>query len=365
MNILDRYIARQIIVVTLIGVVSLSALLLLGNVFKQLKGLLVDSEAPFTIVIEFIFQVIPFSLMFSIPWGFLTAVLLVYGRLAADNELTSMRRAGLSLMRLSAPALFIAVILSGFSYWVNIEIAPKAKQAINEIVFRAASVNPKGLLKQGQAITKFDGQEIYIDERAEGSDIIHGMHVYQTDNQSKQSAMHAAQADMTFDEDEKNICFQLHDVFFETTQNNGKTICMRVDEMPLKFNVNQTPTRKKRANRFTNEEISEALNTPNFFPDVRTRREFETEFTKRASFSLACVVFALLGVPLAINTRRRDTSIGFAMGIMIAALYFLALILTEFSRSQAGILPYILLWLPNIIGTIIAVQLHRKALYRG
>ena len=32
------------------------------------------TEFPFTIVMEFIFQVIPFSLMFSIPWGFLTAV---------------------------------------------------------------------------------------------------------------------------------------------------------------------------------------------------------------------------------------------------------------------------------------------------
>ena len=81
MKILDRYIARQLLGVTALGVMALSALLLLGNLFKELRPLLVENKAPISIVLEFIFQVIPFSLMFSIPWGFLTAVLLVYGRL--------------------------------------------------------------------------------------------------------------------------------------------------------------------------------------------------------------------------------------------------------------------------------------------
>lgn len=126
MKILDRYIARQLLGVTALGVMALSALLLLGNLFKELRPLLVENKAPISIVLEFIFQVIPFSLMFSIPWGFLTAVLLVYGRLASDNELTSMRMSGMSLWRLSAPAIAIGIALSGLCYWINIDIAPRA-----------------------------------------------------------------------------------------------------------------------------------------------------------------------------------------------------------------------------------------------
>ena len=132
MKILDRYIARQLLGVTALGVMALSALLLLGNLFKELRPLLVENKAPISIVLEFIFQVIPFSLMFSIPWGFLTAVLLVYGRLASDNELTSMRMSGMSLWRLSAPAISIGIALSGLFYWINIDIACQA------VHFRAA-----------------------------------------------------------------------------------------------------------------------------------------------------------------------------------------------------------------------------------
>lgn len=203
MKILDRYIARQLLGVTALGVMALSALLLLGNLFKELRPLLVENKAPISIVLEFIFQVIPFSLMFSIPWGFLTAVLLVYGRLASDNELTSMRMSGMSLWRLSAPAIAIGIALSGLCYWINIDIAPRAKQSISELLIKAASINPKGLLNEGQAITKLDNLEIYIDKRVD--DVIHGMHIYQkADDKSPSVAMHSERVTMDFSPEKKN-----------------------------------------------------------------------------------------------------------------------------------------------------------------
>ena len=42
MKIFDRYIARQLLGVTALGVMALSALLLLGNLFKELRPLLVE-----------------------------------------------------------------------------------------------------------------------------------------------------------------------------------------------------------------------------------------------------------------------------------------------------------------------------------
>ena len=331
MKILDRYIARQLLGVTALGVMALSALLLLGNLFKELRPLLVENKAPISIVLEFIFQVIPFSLMFSIPWGFLTAVLLVYGRLASDNELTSMRMSGMSLWRLSAPAIAIGIALSGLCYWINIDIAPRAKQSISELLIKAASINPKGLLNEGQAITKFDNLEIYIDKRVD--DVIHGMHIYQkADEKSPSVAMHSERVTM--------------------------------DEMPLSINLDKSRSRRIKANRFTNREIREALDTPGYL-DKKQTTEFATELPRRASFSLACIVFALIGVPLAINTRRKDTSTGFALGILIASLYFLALIFADLSRKNDTMLPYILLWLPNIITVAVALHLHKRARHKG
>lgn len=363
MKILDRYIARQLLGVTILGVMSLSALLLLGNLFKELRPLLVDSGAPFSIVMEFIFQVIPFSLMFSIPWGFLTAVLLVYGRLASDNELTAMRMAGMSLWRLSAPAIVIGIALSGLCYWINIDVAPRAKQAISELLIKAASINPKGLLREGQAITKFDNQEIYIDKVTD--DVIYGMHIYQkADDKSPAIAMHAERVTLDFSPEDKKLNLHLFNTLITTQEKDGISRCIIMDEMPWSISTDRRAARRIKANRFTNQEIREALNTPGYL-DEKQAREFATELPRRASFSMACIVFALIGVPLAINTRRKDTSTGFAMGILIASLYFVALIFADLSRKSGTMLPYILLWLPNVITIAVALYLHNKARHKG
>lgn len=363
MKILDRYIARQLLGVTALGVMSLSALLLLGNLFKELRPLLVESGAPFSIVMEFIFQVIPFSLMFSIPWGFLTAVLLVYGRLASDNELTSMRMSGMSLWRLSAPAIVIGIVLSGLCYWINIDIAPRAKQAISELLIKAASINPKGLLREGQAITKFDNLEIYIDKRVD--DVIHGMHIYQkADDKSPAVAMHAERVTIDFSPKDKTLYLHLINPLITTQEKDSISQSVTMDEMPLSISLDKSRSRRIKANRFTNQEIREALETPGYLNEEQAK-EFATELPRRASFSLACVVFALIGVPLAINARRKDTSTGFAMGILIASLYFVALIFADLSRKSGSMLPYILLWLPNVITIAVALYLHNRARHKG
>jgi len=404
MNTFDRYILKQLISVTLMGVISLSTLLLLGQIFKEVQYLLVESGAPPIIVVEFILQVIPFSLSFSVPWGFLTAVLLVYGRLAADNELSSMRMAGVSLWRLSRPAILLGIILSGVCYYINIEIAPRGKQAISDLLIRAAMENPKNLLSSGQSSTRIGNSQLYIEER-EG-ELIKGLHIYPIgEGEGGFSSMHAQEAKIGhFDEKSRTLHLSLKNVSIERKVGDATDIPL-IGSMPMKINIPTNSYRRLKANRFTNHEINEILlykeitnqinldllnsnidmleaSTPipaarqlwlftnddaRYYSSMnqKTERSFRTEGTQRVSFAFACIIFSLIGVPLAITSRRRDSSAGFAIGILVATLYFMALILCGISRKSGGIAPYIILWLPNIIGVIFAIWLHNRAKYRG
>ena len=91
MKIIDRYIGRQLLVNLIFAIVVLSFVLVIGNIFRKLLPLLVNHDLPVDYLIGFVAYVLPFSLIFTIPWGLLTAVLLVFGRLSADNELTALR----------------------------------------------------------------------------------------------------------------------------------------------------------------------------------------------------------------------------------------------------------------------------------
>ena len=407
MKTIDRYILKQLISVTFLGVLSLTMLLLLGQLFKQLHELLVESGAPPSIVFDFIVQVIPFSLTFSVPWGFLTAVLLVYGRLAADNELTSMRMAGLSLWRLSAPAIGMGLVLSGLCYYINIEVAPKGKNAMSELVVQAAMDNPRNLLNSSQSLTKLDKVQLYIEHRS--GDELKGLHVYPVESGGGMGtdfdAIHAESATIgEFDFKTRELSLTLKNARIERAD-GPLTDMPAIGVLPLRVHIPLKNKRKFKANRFTNAEIAVALDKielaqqqdsskidkygliatvkPTFpcadklWAEVRKemnyyagiskkqKREFETEGIQRASFACACFVFSLIGVPLAITARRKDTSTGFAIGIMVAALYFMALVFCELSRKSGGITPYIVLWIPNVITIGFAIWQHQKAKFRG
>ncbi len=413
MKTIDRYILRQLIAVTFLGVLSLTLLMLLGQLFKELHTLLVESGAPPSIVIDFILQVIPFSLTFSVPWGFLTAVLLVYGRLAADNELTSMRMAGLSLWRLSVPAIGMGVVLSLLCYYINIEVAPKGKNAMSELVMNAAMDNPRNLLNASGGETKLDGVRLYIEGRS--GDLMKGVHIYPLNDEGAAkngmkgfAAMHAQTAAIgKFDIDTRMLSLVLYNATIEHQDDSVVNMPM-IEEMPLQVHIPIRTRRKMKPNRFTNSEIAQELDhweivravdpaafaryakvaekskTPAFpcaanlwhtaQSDIgfyrssmkpKNERAFRTEGVQRASFACACIVFSLIGVPLAITARRKDTSTGFALGIIVAAVYFVALVFCELSRKSGGITPYIVLWIPNVLCAAYAFWQHARAKYRG
>jgi lipopolysaccharide export system permease protein len=146
LKIIDRYILLALGVATLMGVSLLSLVLVLGNVFKQLLDLLINHDVPLETVFAFIAFVLPFSMTFTIPWGFLTALLLVFGRLSADNEILAMRSMGISFTRMCFPVLVSALTLAAICLWINLEVAPKAEQAMMESLLAFKRAGAAGVL---------------------------------------------------------------------------------------------------------------------------------------------------------------------------------------------------------------------------
>ena len=80
---IDRFITKEILITSGLAIMMLSLVLILGNVAKDAFDLLVNRGVPLTPILRFIACALPVCLALAIPWGFLTAVLLVFGRMAA------------------------------------------------------------------------------------------------------------------------------------------------------------------------------------------------------------------------------------------------------------------------------------------
>src|SRR6476646_109564 len=113
MKILDRYLSGQIMGTVIWAVGLLTMILVLGNVLRDLLSLLLSHQVPITFILTFIGYLLPFSMIYSIPWGVLVAVLLVFGRLSSDNELVALRANGVGMTRICFSVFTIAILFVG------------------------------------------------------------------------------------------------------------------------------------------------------------------------------------------------------------------------------------------------------------
>jgi LPS export ABC transporter permease LptG len=75
-------------------------------------GDIIRNQTPFVIVGEYLFNLIPYIVSAVTPLCSLLAVLITFGALTRNSELTAMKATGISLYRVLAPVLVLAAILA-------------------------------------------------------------------------------------------------------------------------------------------------------------------------------------------------------------------------------------------------------------
>lgn len=362
----DRYIGAQVLSGTLYAVMVLGVVLVLGNLFKQIQPLLVEQKAPLEVVIRFVVGVLPMSLMYTVPWGFLSAVLLVFSRMSTHQEITAFRVSGMSLVRLAAPVFMLGAVLSGVSLWLNLKVVPDSKSTIAQLLYEQASRDPGSLLKPGVAQGDLKGgrgdtSRLLIEGKTD--DWVEGFHFYQLgDEDGERTYVHAEKAALKVDHERNRLSLKLENAYFENRKTDGSVeLAMAGQAEPLLIDLKDPTRKKKRASSMTNEEILEEISA-NQELSAEKRIKFRSEITKRYSFSMACLAFAFIAVPLGIGARRRDSSSGLVASLVIGTLYFLVSMLAEQSGTHAG--AALVLWSPNIACVLLGLVLFRRARFR-
>ncbi|MEM0897251.1 MAG: LptF/LptG family permease [Verrucomicrobiota bacterium] len=366
----DRYVGWQVLLATIMGVVVLSVVVVLGQIFKEVFELLVEKDLPLDAVFKFIAFILPFSLTFTIPWGFLTAVLLIYGRLSADNELVSLRMAGLSMPGICRAVFIISIVLSGISLWINNEVAPRASAEMKDAMYEMAVDDPLALF-QSDKIIDVGEYTFYSKERIE--DRLKGVSVIKYDKFKYPILyLNADWASMEYDKATDSIIMSFSGMMtLEKGEGiNRKTLSqvnpgVASDEWNLEFSLEalrEDESKVKVSTRTTDFLINELRTKEDL--DERERSRYRTEIHKRFSFSMASITFAFIGISLGITAQRRETSIGFALSLIIAISYFLFIIVADSQKSSPDVFPHILMWLPNVIflglGGFLFWRLSRK-----
>lgn len=364
MKIIDRYLLTALGVATAMGVALLSLVLVLGNVFKEMLDKLINHNVPLETILTFVAFVLPFSMTFTIPWGFLTAVLLVFGRLSADNEIIALRANGVSFARIFIPVLSFALLLSGVCFWINTEVAPKAQYAMVTSLFHIATSTPASMFQRDEVVDMFPDYRIYVGNR--DGDLMKNLVVFEIDEHGVPSEVVFAKTGTLVPDNHNNrLLLRVQDANLEQRDrmqpdNVGlirQGISMQSGVFPMSLEkLISSKKREKPLSSHTLQELYDKL----AMKDCPKRLEYEVEVSKRFSLSLAALSFALIAVPLGVTTHRKETSVGFALSLVIAFGYFFFIIIADTFRGNAHAMPLLLIWLPNIFFTTLGIWLFRR-----
>lgn len=126
------YAARRFVATFLFTLVAMCLLFVIIDLFEHLDVFLKRGVSLMDAVWYYL-VFLPYMIKLLIPVSSLLAALFSVGRLAASNEITAMRAAGMGFNRLLLPFMILAVLISVFQLWFDGWVVPRANTAKLEV----------------------------------------------------------------------------------------------------------------------------------------------------------------------------------------------------------------------------------------
>ena len=374
---LNWYVTRGFIGAFLMSIAVLSFGMTGARLVEVLK--VVSQGIPFTVFLEFILCVMPVVFTFTVPWAVLVAVMLVFGRLSADSEITAMRACGISLLQIMSPIMLITMLLSGVCLYLQLEIGYPLLGKTRDMMKERIGENPMAMFEPGKQLS-MGNFLIYVDDK-DGADWLRGVEVYvlSKNNEAEQN-ISAESGKLSYDKEHEILTITLHDCLVTNNKNRakidktsvrnadngGKKQNMNVDrffakELNIRIESGSEANKKRISNRPKYMRFSELMGRIRLTKELgKDTTELEIELNQRIAFALSPIAFLLLGLPLAIRTSRRETSVGLFLSVILAGVFYLSIMLIQCLESYPKLYPQYLLWLPNIVfQTIGAIMTYR------
>ncbi|HMP90771.1 MAG TPA: LptF/LptG family permease [Kiritimatiellia bacterium] len=316
---------------------------------------------------------IPYMMTFSIPISVLTACLLLFGRLSFDGELTAMRACGLSLWQIVAPLIVMSVIFTGVCMYINASVAPRCKALSREILMEMGVEEPINLLEVGRFVQDFPNMQIFI--RSRDGDVVRDIVVYETDDGKPVRNVRADEGRIRVEKEERIMYIDLYNVRIDQTDRSGsreapKSHYINAQYYPVKIDFSSFAgkARRKKPSDMAHRELIENIRDvkaafPDFKPKdlLRQRMFMVVEMNKRFAVSMSCFAFTLIGIPLGMKSRRKESSVGVGIALALVFAFYLFIIIANSLVGSPELRPDLIVWLPVVVCELIGFYLIYRA----
>jgi lipopolysaccharide export system permease protein len=380
LHLLDRHIFKSVLFTCLAAVGLFSFVFALANFVRDLLPPLLAGQLGVGMLIRLVLLLFPYTIIYALPAGILTGVLLTLGRLSADSEVTAMRAAGIGVVRVARPVFILGVLGTAAALYSNFESMPWSRVQYHREFADAVRASPLSFLVPKTYIRDFKGFVVYVGDRPAGSQLLRDVWVWELDNQARAKRMFRAETGrVEFDEASNSVVATLlHVMVQENIAENPEDMMTKAPrvssydqlqqvKLPFASTLGQDIFHVKpewlRYGQLEKRRAELALQP------VEPGKEKEAAVARmklamivhdKANLSLAVFAFAFIAVPLGIKVSRRETSANLGIAVMLVLGYYILSAAVKSLDRHPEYRPDLLLWAPNVIFLGLGTWLIRR-----
>lgn len=396
MTLLDRYILREHLWPFVMAFFVVMFILVIDLLLQMLDLIIGKSVSVLVVGQLFLFN-LAWMVALAIPMTVLVAVLMAWGQLAHANEVSAMKAGGVSLYRMAIPVIIASVLIAVGLVAFNDRILPEANHRARALLVRLRQMKPSLMLyeRAGQVIDDLDGYSLLYGGVDRRTDELEGVVLYQRSDTAMPTLITARKAGVEMDNRAERITFTLKDGELHRIDQTDPTkylrthfqrLAIRIDNRgrglgsaggtqrgDREMNIRQMRestldlAREVQMHRVKMDSLTQILSSTSDSSRhaqllIKVRGEesiignyekgikrYLVEVHKKFAIPIACPVFVLVGLPLAIRTRRGGMTIGFGMALGFFLIYWAFLMGGEQLADRGYIEPWLAMWQANIL----------------
>jgi lipopolysaccharide export system permease protein len=227
-KIIHKYVLREHVGPLTFALSALTSLLLLNYVAKQF-GNLVGKGLPMSVIGQFVFLSLPFTVAMTLPMSVLVATLYAFSRLAADNEITALKASGVSLVRLLVPVLVTAVVLSAGMIAFNDQVLPRSNHRLRTLQTDIARKKPTFGLREQVLNDVVPNRFVLRAAHLEADNRLREVTIYDFSDPLRRRSIHADSGSLAFAPNGSDLLLTLHSGYMLEVPRDEPTRLHRLD----------------------------------------------------------------------------------------------------------------------------------------
>ncbi len=347
-RVLDVYISKGFFGYFFWSLMVCGTLFVLFTLFDLLDDI-IKNKIPASMVLDYFTFFTPHILMLVVPMSVLLGVLINFGILEKNSEITAIKAGGWSLYRIAVPVLLIACGLCASLYLLQDYVLPYANSVQDDLHNRIKGKPPQTAMRLQRKWIFGEANRIYNYEYFDNSQhSFVDLNIYDIEmNQVKiLRRIHANRALV-----DKNGLWTLEDGWvrdYESAATGFRRITKEYCQLPEKADYFEKEIfQPKESAKMTYFELRKCI--IDLLKSGYNATELQVELHKKIAFPLSCLVMAILGVPFSFSTGKKGALFGVGMSIAIAMSYWGLSGVFEAMGAYGLLIPVLAAWAPNLL----------------